>query len=564
MMILRNYQDYTVDTVLNFDFEMGTKVPLVAAPTGTGKSLMIAGLIKRLFSRYGLMKILVITDVKELIVQDYEKLLQLWPTAPAGIYSAGLKQKDTSQAIIFGGIGSVANVPLYFGKVDFILVDEAHMISMKDNGQYRTFIEAMRAQNPYVCIVGFTATKYRMGQGLLTDGENPLFTDICCDMTTLEAFNWFLDEGYLARLRPVSTKTEYDTTGIRTVAGEYKQADVEKEVLKAGKTEKIIREAISLGQDKKVWLAFASGVKHTIEVAEELNRQGIPTTYIHSNTRDFPMSDAERDQRLADFKAGKYRCMVNNGILTKGYDHPELDYIIMLRLTKSVPLWVQMLGRGTRPYYVRGFDLSTKQGRLDAIANSEKPYCLVADFAGNCQLLGPINDPRIPRAKGKKTAGDAPIRICLNCGTYNHASNSHCDHCGAEFPRILQLEVKASTAELIRENKVAVPPKVEIFKVDRVEYHPWNVATLGKTPSIRVTYYAGLRRFTEWVCLEHTSGVSGRARNWWRGRSTVPPPETIIEAMAFLDTLREPSHVHVRVDTPSPEIMNYDFATASV
>lgn len=558
MMKLRDYQQYAVDCVMQFDFEMGTRHPLVASPTGTGKSLDIAGLIMALFQKYGPMKIMVLADVKELLDQNYDKLLELWPTAPAGIYSAGLGRKDTRHPIIFGGIGSVAKCPLYFGKVDFVLVDEAHMISLKESSQYRQFIEDLKITNPYLVVVGFTATKYRMGQGLLTEGEGALFTDICCDMTTMEAFNWFLDEGYLARLRPVRTDTEYSSTGIRTVAGEYHQGDMQKAFDKKELTKAVIAESVKMGADKQSWLVFASGIEHTIHVCDELNEQGITATCVHSNTKEHPMSEAERDQRLIDFKAGKYQAMVNNGILTKGFDHPAIDFIVLLRKTKSVVLWVQMLGRGTRPYYCPGMDLSTKQGRLDAIANSQKPYCLVADFAGNVRELGPINDPCLPKPKGKKEPGDAPIRICPDCGTYNHASNSHCDFCGLEFPRILQLEVKASKEELIRAPKEEAPILVERFKVNRVEYHPHFKG--DRPPSIRVTYYCGLRRFCEWICLEHLGGVKTRSKNWWRERSDIPPPDTTVLALGYIEHLRVPNIIHVRLDK-SPQILNYEFDT---
>ena len=184
----------------------------------------------------------------------------------------------------------------------------------------------------------------------------------------------------------------------------------------------------------------------------------------------------------------------------------------------------------------------------------------MADFAANCRELGPINDPRIPKPRGKKEAGDAPIRICDGCGTYNHASATHCSHCGREFPRILQLEVKAAKEELIRTPKEPEPIKVEVFKVNRVEYHPHFKK--DSAPSIRVTYYCGLRRFCEWICLEHPgNNVRHRARTWWRGRTDVAPPDTTVDALAFVDQLKEPNEVHVRLDLANPQIINYGFAT---
>jgi len=79
---------------------------------------------------------------------------------------------------------------------------------------YRAFIDGLKKVNPYLKVIGFTATQYRMGQGLLTE-EGGLFTDVCVDMTTLEAFNWFLAEGYLCPLVPRPTRTELDVEGVR-------------------------------------------------------------------------------------------------------------------------------------------------------------------------------------------------------------------------------------------------------------------------------------------------------------------------------------------------------------
>src|SRR5512140_3338529 len=122
---------------------------------------------------------------------------------------------------------------------------------------------------------------------------------------------------------------------------------------------------------KKPWRVFASGVDHAIHVRDMLESLGVSTSVVHSR-----MSDGERDQNIADFVAGRYRAMVNNGILTTGFDFPEIDLIVMLRPTQSPGLWVQMLGRGTRPVYAPGFDLDTKDGRLEALKAGPKQNCL--------------------------------------------------------------------------------------------------------------------------------------------------------------------------------------------
>src|SRR4029079_8138707 len=108
-------------------------------------------------------------------------------------------------------------------------------------------------------------------------------------------------------------------------------------------------------------------------------------------------------------RAGEVRALVNNNILTTGYDDPTIDLIMVLRPTMSVVLWVQMLGRGTRPVFPPGYDSETLEQRMAAIMASGKFDCLVLDYAGNTRRLGPINDPVIPAPPKSKGTRDAPV-----------------------------------------------------------------------------------------------------------------------------------------------------------
>lgn len=394
-MQFRDYQDYAIESIFRYFEEGGEGNPVVAMPTGTGKSVVIGGFIQRAFQRYPGQRVMKLTHVKELIEQNFEKLLAIWPTAPAGIFSAGLRRRDAYCPITYAGIATAIKAVETFGHVDLLLIDECHLVSPKADTMYQAFINGLKKVNPYLKVIGFTATHYRMGQGLLIE-EGGLFTDVCVDMTTLEAFNWFLAEGYLCPLVPRPTRTELDVEGVEIRQGEYNLKQLQEAVDRDEVTHAALLEALEMGHDRQHWLVFASGVEHAIHVAAMLESLGVSATCVHSK-----MSDGERDQRLADYKAGKYRAMVNNGILTTGFDFPAIDLIVMLRPTQSPGLWVQMLGRGTRPLYAPGFDLETTEGRLAAIINSPKRNCLVLDFAGNTRRLGPINDPVIPKRKGK-------------------------------------------------------------------------------------------------------------------------------------------------------------------
>lgn len=552
-MQFRDYQDYAIESIFRYFEEGGEGNPVVAMPTGTGKSVVIGGFIQRAFQRYPGQRVMKLTHVKELIEQNFEKLLAIWPTAPAGIFSAGLGRRDAYCPITYAGIATAIKAVETFGHVDLLLIDECHLVSPKADTMYQAFINGLKKVNPYLKVIGFTATHYRMGQGLLIE-EGGLFTDVCVDMTTLEAFNWFLAEGYLCPLVPRPTRTELDVEGVKIQQGEYNLKQLQEAVDRDEVTHAALLEALEMGHDRQHWLVFASGVEHAIHVAAMLESLGVSATCVHSK-----MSDGERDQRLADYKAGKYRAMVNNGILTTGFDFPAIDLIVMLRPTQSPGLWVQMLGRGTRPLYAPGFDLETTEGRLAAIINSPKRNCLVLDFAGNTRRLGPINDPVIPKRKGKG-GGQAPVRICENCGIYCHASLTHCPECGFEFPRSIKFGFHAGTEALIRDGQEF--PQVELFRVHRVVYNEHRKE--GRPPSIRASYYCGLQMFDEWVCLEHEGFARKKARDWWRNRATDPqPPETIAEAFQRLGDLRTPTHIRVWVNKKHPEVMSYEYNTVT-
>ncbi|MEQ1724176.1 MAG: helicase-related protein, partial [Pseudobdellovibrio sp.] len=287
---------------------------------------------------------------------------------------------------------------------------------------------------------------------------------------------------------------------------------------------------------------------------------GVSNCVIHSKK-----SDTENDKALELFRDGTIRAAINNNSLTTGMDIPDIDLIIMLRPTRSTNLWVQMLGRGTRPVYASGFDLSTIEGRVLAIEYGGKPYCLVLDFASNSDVLGPINDPVLPRKKGDK-AGTAPIKTCQWCGTYVHPSVKICPTCGEEFHSIVKIQTSASEIELIKQN-VADLAKYENFYINHITFGVHH--KLGAKDSIKVTYFSGKRNFTEYLCVEHAQDpvtcnnaeqwARGRFEKWWRKRTDLLCPVKIDDTLRLLDHIEHPTHVKVHINKKYPEIVDYCF-----
>ena len=545
-MKLRDYQIAAIHAIYNY-FQNSNGNPIVAMPTGTGKSVVIGEFVRSVFAYFPNQRVMMLTHVKELIEQNLEKLLTLWPTAPAGVYSAGLDRKESRFPITFGGVATVAKAsPDRFGRIDLLLIDECHLLSPNEQTMYQVIIRGLREINPALKVVGFTATQYRLGLGLLTEGG--LFTDTCFNLTTLEEFNKLVAEGYLAPLIPKRTSMEYDVSRVKMSGGEFKQNELQEAVDHDELTYAAVKEICELGFDRHHWLLFASGVEHADHVCQMLDSFGIPACSVHSK-----ITSEQRTERIQGWYSGKYRAAVNNNVLTTGIDFPGIDLIGMLRPTSSPGLWVQMLGRGTRPVYAPGRDLETTQGRLQAMAESFKHNCLVLDFAGNTRRLGPINDPVIPKRKGKG-GGVAPVKVCEACGVYNHAAARFCFHCGAEFPRELKIRGEAHTDEVMASGI----PQVEVFKVDRVTYteHRGN----SGITSMKVSYFCGLRMFQEYVCFEHNGFPRHKAHEWWAERSYEEPPERVEDAVYLMHDLKVPTHIRVWMKKQRPEVLGYDFS----
>lgn len=551
-MILREYQETALTSLIDY-FNHNTGNPLVVMPTGTGKSVVIAAFIQYALLTYRGTRIIQVTHVKELIEQNFEKLLAVWPIAPAGICAAGLDRREFNCPITFCGIATVYQKAQQFGHIDLIIVDEAHLLSPNETSMYQLFIGQLLLINPRLKVIGFTATDFRVGQGLLTEGENALFTANAIDMSTLEWFNWFIAQGYLSRLIPRKVDFEYDLTGVGEQRGDWNNTQLQAAIDREHLTKKIVTQMIDYGQGRNHWLIFAAGIKHAEHVTEVLQEYGVSAEAVHSK------DTKNRSKKVAAFKAGEFTALVNNGVLTTGFDFPGIDLLGILRPTKSPGLWGQILGRGTRPCYAPGYDLSTREGRLRAIASGEKPDCLVLDFTPNTRTLGPINALKKPKSGArKKSEGGAAVtpvvKLCPICPTTNAAAARFCINCGHEFPVNIRLEESASVLPLIAESK---PEIIEWVTVDKVAY--LRHQKKGKPPCLRVCYYCGLHVINEFIHLEGRGMMTMTAFNWWRTRALTTVPLTADEALPLCNGLRVPKKLKVDFTFAHPEVIDYEW-----
>ena len=522
MLTLRPYQEAAISSIYDY-FQSNKGNPLVVIPTAGGKSLVMASFIEGVLKNWPDQRILIVTHVRELIAQNHAEMIGLWPEAPAGIYSAGLGKREAQARVLFAGIQSIHRRAHEIGHTDLVLIDEAHLIPGNSSTMYRRFLDALRAINPALKVIGLTATPFRTGSGMLHEGKAALFTDIAFEAPVRE----LIDAGYLSPLVSKQPATRLDVSKVGTRAGDFIARDLSAAVDQEATTRAAVTEIITHGKERKSWLAFCSGVDHARHVAEEFGRQGITCRTIFGDTP----KDA-RDAIIAAFKRGEIRALASMGVLTTGFNAPGVDLIALLRPTKSAGLYVQMVGRGTR-------------------LAPDKENCLVLDFAGNVRRHGPIDLVR-PKRPGDGGGGEAPTKVCPECDSIIALSATECPDCGYVFPpREVKIAPTAATLPVLS-------PKVQWLPVHGVSYSRHDKR--GGRPSLKVTYSCGLKAYNEWVCIEHQGYARQKALEWWRKRAPgCPMPRTVDDAIAQAGQLARPTAISVRPSGRFLEISGYRF-----
>ncbi len=526
MINLRPYQKEAIDSTFRY-FADNDGNPLIVLPTGTGKSVVIAEFCRQTLTDWPDTKILVVTHVRELIKQNHDELKTLWPEAPAGINSAGLKKRDYEPPIVFCGIQSVHKKASKFVKVDLVLIDEVHLVPRKTNTMYQRFLSNLKIMNPHMRVIGLTATPYRLDSGLLHAGKEALF-----DAVSYEAeLKDMVDQGYLTRLMSKQPKTRLDVSSVSIRGGEFVAGELERAVDRTDVNESVVREIVVLGAERKSWLIFCAGVKHATHIAEIVRRYGVSCETIFGDT-----PSAERDRIVRDFKAGKIRALASMGVLTTGFNAPIVDLLAILRPTESTGLYIQIMGRGMR----------NSPGKED---------CLVLDFAGNIARHGPVDrvNPKKPRQSDGE--GVAPTKTCPKCQSIVFAGTSECPDCGYRWPPTpIAIDQTATTLPVMSMNAPS-----EWFKVNSVSYRLHKKA--GSPDSMRVEYRCGIALHSEWVCFDHKGYPHDKALRWWQRRMTGPGilPKSTADAIEKSESLRKPAEIKVRKNGKYTEIVEFRF-----
>lgn len=375
-MRLRDYQEAAAEGVFR-EWKEHTSA-LAVLPTGLGKTVLFAEIIRRMHERGA--RAMVLAHREELITQAADKIQRV-----TGL-EAQIEMGEYHVQPYFGqmppvvvstvqthcaggdGAGRISKFdPQEFG---LVVIDEAHHATA---GTYRRCIDWYR-QNPDCKVLGVTATPDRADEAAL----GQVFESVAYEYGVLEA----IQNGWLVPIeQQMVTVGSLDFSGIRTTAGDLNQGDLA-EVMEAERNlQGIAAPTVEICGDRRA-IIFATTVEQAERLAEILNRyKPDKAAWLCGKT-----DKEDRRRMLADFKAGRLQFVVNVGVLTEGFDDAGVQVVVMARPTKSRALYAQMAGRGTRPAEeVAGLlgDLPTAQERCAMIRSSRKPSCLIVDFCGN-------------------------------------------------------------------------------------------------------------------------------------------------------------------------------------
>lgn len=516
MTQLRDYQADAIQSVYDYFASGRGHAPLVVAPTGAGKSVILSGFMKRAHDDYPGTRIMLATHQKELIEQDYKALVRSWPQAPAGIYSAGLGQRKARAQMLFAGVQSVHRKAAEIGHVDLMIVDECHLMPRSSDTQYGRLLEGLRTINPDMKVIGLTATPFRLDSGRLDRGKGAIFDGIAYDIR----IDMLVNRGFLSPLISKRPGFVFDTSGLHTRAGDFVEGEMDARFNTDSVTRAAVSEIIALGQYRQSWLLFCISVDHASHVKEELLRQGIQAAMV---TGDTPAM--ERARILEDFKAGRIRALTNVNVLTTGFDAPGTDLLAFLRPTQSLGLYMQMAGRAMR-------------------VAPGKENGLVLDYAGNIARHGPVDAINVSEGRDKADrkpgeVAEVPAKVCPECQSILWIGARECKDCGHIFPEPEpKIERTSSTDAIMNLTAVDDWQPVRDFALAR---HVKD----GKA-SLRVEYLVGSRVVKEFVCLEHTGFVRQKAVAWWNANAGTAPPSSVAEALERIAEVRVPEEAVIR------------------
>jgi len=335
MIELRNYQVDAIDD-LTTAAANGKRRLLLVAPTGSGKTCISSQIIKSATSNGH--RVLFLAHRRELVTQCESKLESFG--VKYGIVLSG-EPWDQTHLVNVASIQTLhswvirrkrANPP----KADLVVIDEAHHYNSS-----KTWQEVLEAY-PESIILGMTATPInRRGKGM---GH---FFD---EMIQCPSISELREQGHLVRARYFGpsisdlNNLKNAMNGLKVVAGDYVESELDKRL----NTPKLIGDICTnwarYGQNRQT-LVFASGVKHSINIAQAFNALGVKAAHVDGGT-----PKEERDIIVKDFTEEKIKVLCNCAVFTEGTDIPSASCLVFARPTKSLLLYLQVGGRVLRTF----------------------------------------------------------------------------------------------------------------------------------------------------------------------------------------------------------------------
>ena len=374
MITLRENQEEPIRKAIEFFKEKNPKPSLIVLPTAWGKSILTAFVAQNTED-----KLLVIQPSKELLEQNFRKYDMLCGGfgSNAGIYSASFGKREIAQ-ITYATIGSIKNLGEEFKKRGFtkMLIDEAHLYPRESDSMLGKFLK----ESGITHVLGITATPVKLQTNRDRSGQT--FSKLVMLTSRSKKGNFFKDIIHVGQISEMVrlgfwSKLKYQAAGFddsllvfNSSKSEYTEDSVQRAYDANGGSEALLRALDSI-PDRKHILVFTPSVADAIALSEHYPNSGV----IYGD-----MNKAQREQTIADFKAGRLRVIFNVRVLSTGFDYTGIDCIILGISTASIALYYQIIGRVTR----------IQEGKEDA---------LIWDFGGNVARFGKVEDITFEQGK---------------------------------------------------------------------------------------------------------------------------------------------------------------------
>lgn len=349
-MNLRPYQA-NLNSAIYERWNAGDRRVLAQLPTGGGKTHVFSH-VAHDFSQQGA-RTLVLAHREELVTQAAAKLQQATGEA-VGIIKAGYPFEPEKQLQV-ASVRSLINRLDQTGPFDLVVTDEAHHATA---ASYQNILSHYNQ----ALQLGVTATPCR------SDGSG--FADVFDALVTGPTTGKLIKLGHLSPFRLIADTNQMSTKGVRSHAGDYsnKQLAAANDCIQLAGS--LVGSYLDQAMGKRA-IVFAINVEHSKAIAAAYNAAGIPAAHLDGDS-----TSDERQAALSAFAAGDYKVLSNVALFTEGFDLPAIEVVQIARPTKSLSLWLQMLGRGLR----------TAPGKREA---------LFIDHTSNWARLGLPTRPRV-------------------------------------------------------------------------------------------------------------------------------------------------------------------------